>query len=264
MSNHERSAPILSVHIEKTAGTSLEAWWMELFGPEKILIYNAYIDRLLLGTSFAGKRTNPFINSVREKLGGTPLYSMIQKALAHSLKAREEDYLQPEALNKVPNIEVIHGHFSANRFDAIFPNAQSTVVFREPLQRMISHYEHWQRAEGRMTHRIRVPYNKRLSFQQFALLPELKNYQTQALGGKKIDDFWVVGTTEKLGNFMQKVIESGNFSHSVPNKSSTHFNKSPRKLSGDQLGLTFSFVKEFERQHEQDYQLFELASKDIR
>lgn len=79
-----------------------------------------------------------------------------------------------------------------------------TSVVREPLERMKSHYEYWYRNSGLDRFGVVIPFESSMSFETFALLPQLSNYQTRALG---IDPsrFRLIGTTESLDAYMEEL-----------------------------------------------------------
>lgn len=129
----------------------------------------------------------------------------------HGFKARKLDNIDgivlPEDLAERA-FDVLHGHFVADQFDSYVsrPDAFRTVVFRHPLDRMVSHYSYWQRSGGNPTHRVPISFDAMMDFVDFCFMPKLQNYQAQAIGSLDLKDFGAVGTTEHLTSFVNQVL----------------------------------------------------------
>lgn len=130
---------IISVHVPKTAGTAFGLVLKQKFG-----------ERLL------------------EDYGDRPL--------SHSAPRRIADAIRqlPDARRHCRGYDAVHGHFLAIKYVA----AGGDVVtwLREPMQRVVSRYEHYRRdvREGRPLQRVRG-LRPGLSLEEFIELPRFQN-----------------------------------------------------------------------------------------
>ncbi len=147
--------------------------------------------------------------------------------------------------------KVIIGHFAAAEVMDVLPpdRHEYRTVVREPLARMISHYNYWRVHKGDVGHRVVPAYDPNMSFEEFALLPELRNYQLQAIGDPVI--FQHIGTTDKLGEF---ALATGLVADARQVPSVNHFSGEVGKLSAD-------FMNAFEEAHAKDIELYHRMSK---
>ena len=118
---------------------------------------------------------------------------------------------------------------------------------------MYSHYLHWQRSNGATDFRTNIPYS-RIAFEQFAMLEPLQNYQSQALADVPLESFDLVGTTERLDLYAQRLmdrlgLDPAKFNLGCENKAS---NKPP-------LPVDVNFECGFKEFHKKDYALYEHA-----
>ena len=104
----------------------------------------------------------------------------------------------------VPHGHVVHGHFLAQKY-ALVPNARYAVWLRDPVDRMRSHYDYWQRefdpgSAGRLHCQM---MEQRWSFERFALGPELRNLYAFFLWRFPLTRFDFVGITEFYNQDLQ-------------------------------------------------------------
>lgn len=237
---------VVSVHIEKTAGTSLEKWFMQVFGGHNVLIYSPLTDSLLLGSTVPA--TNPTVDHARTLLLNTPFVSTFYRGY-HWLLKHQERRFDPE--NLPANFEIVHGHFLANKFDEQLPDAFRTVVLREPLERVVSHYKYWKKIKGHTNHRVKIPFSKDVTFEDFAFAQEVQDYQTQALGGLDLEDFELIGVTQELGLFATSFLTLRNIRMDCP--TIPILNKQKTTNDGEELGIDAAFKTRFKKHHERDY-----------
>lgn len=253
---------LLSVHIEKAGGTSLEDFYKNLYGPERVLIYNPKTDTVTRSSSIKVPRSHPLVSEANSRLGKYKAYLLVQKV--YSTMTHQWQNKGQIPLDKLPDdFAILHGHFAANKFDRHLNSPLKMVVLREPLSRMWSQYGHWKRVEGNVDWRVTVPYDPSLTFEQYALLPQLRNYQSQALSGEPLESFCVVGTTDNIGLFTQGVV---NLSVTVglvgPNQIQhlgrlKRLNESPRRTDKEDTNPRFRI--KFREFHCDDYKLYEKA-----
>ncbi len=186
---------LTSVHIEKAGGSTIENFFETQLGCQRVAYYHAPSDRLIRSSDFILSPSNPVVDAVKEKVMGTPYWSVLKKLyflIGSREQVRKEDPIIPNG------VRVIHGHFRADRFDTEIDSPIRAVALREPLQRMHSHFSHWRRTRGNAEWRVRINYDLKIQFVDFAMLPQLQNYQAQALAGKELTDFDAVGIVEQL------------------------------------------------------------------
>ena len=259
------SSAVTFVHIEKTAGTSTRQFIENAVGSEHVGIYHATEDRISLSIDRLHPTTDPTVDALINRLSHpslSPLLSALSPLLGGVNRLR--------VLHKYPEFiipdgtRVIFGHFSADRFDKLIDRQIRAVVLREPLERMTSHYDHWRRNRGVQNWRVKIPYDARLGFETFAFLPQLQNYQSQALAGISLSDFDVAGTTENLASFTERLAnifleeemcaESTNLDIALGKLNRTHEKRAkPTILKSD------SFRNAFREFHSVDYDLYQEA-----
>lgn len=161
---------------------------------------------------------------------------------------RKRQSIKPEDLSK--KAEVVIGHFAvAQLIDYLPPNKHSyRTVVRDPLYRMWSHYCHWHAHKGDVGYRVVPQYRPDMPFEEFALLPELQNYQTQAVGND-LGIYEYIGTTEALEQF---AIITGLIGEAGTMPKVNHFSKETPYLSE-------SFLDNFKKLHAEDYALYRKA-----
>ncbi len=184
-----------SVHIEKTAGNTALEFLNSTFGTEHILHYNPITDSLVQNTRVFF--TDSRVNMIRQKLNDSRFRPLIARMYCFiSSEVFKPSLVDPG--NLPPNTKAIHGHFRADRFDNVIEDPIRMVIIREPYVKMRSHFINWKRSRGTPEWRVRIPYNPDLCFEDFSLLPEMIDYQTNAIAGKSLDEFELVGTTENI------------------------------------------------------------------
>lgn len=253
---------LISTHIEKTAGTSLRPLFESAVEREHIALYDAGTDKLRRGTELFQTNVSPVLDRLKLTLMNTPFYGPAKELafLLDKMKRREGLATIP------PDVLIIHGHFLADKYDYVVNNPLRSIVFRDPLDRMRSQYDHWSRNKGQAAWRVTVPYDPAISFEDYALSPELQNYQTQAVAGKPLTDFDVVGVTEDLDRFRDDLtrlfIEQGWCDESILRTDPVpRLNQTSERTKTDQSQLSPTFLGEFRRFHSDDYQLHDAATR---
>lgn len=242
---------IVNVHIEKTAGTSLLKFFEHTVGKERIAFYDPITDSLTKVSDLPLSPANDLVDKFQLK---SYAFWPVFKKTYYDLIARRNQV--NVAKN---NIAIIHGHFTADRFDKLFPNLLLSVVIRDPFARMHSQYDHWKRAKGRSQWRVMVPYDDSLTFEDFAMLPMMRNYQIGALAGKELASFDLVGVTEKLDAYtvaLYNLLRSEGFIIAdMPLKTVENLNQKRQNHEIKRSG----FEKDFAVFHKEDYALYEQA-----
>jgi hypothetical protein len=248
---------VINTHIEKTAGTSLSVWFMKMYGKDRVLIYSPATDTLLRGTELPNQ--DIITDKVKTLLALTPLIVTAAEAASSYKASQERNHIQIEDLPH--DFDVIHGHFEATRFNEVAQDPFMSIVLRDPLDRMISHYVNWRRREGKTYQRTEIAFDPEMSFKDFAMLPEMTNFQAQAIRGMHLEDFDLVGTTENMERFTQEYFIRRDLVGATPQL--PDFNRTLLSPSHKSLGIDDKFIKVFRENNAYDYQLHSRATEII-
>ena len=248
---------------EKTAGTSVRRDVEEAVGKKHVAVWRPEAKRLAKSSDIFITITSPLLNEVRLSLEKPVIGPVLANlwSLATDIYRNRVLSLYPELI--VPeDTYVILGHITATQFDGLIQNPFRAVVLRNPLERAMAHYDQLSRHRGRSEDgRIPIPYKPGMTFEQFALLDEVQNYQAQAIAGIPLKAFDVVGVTERLDEFTQTLLqrlgtECGITLQKQENQSrQKQFNKTPsRRDSAKYYGTPF--VEIFQKRNADDYDLY--------
>lgn len=244
----------ISVHIEKTAGTSLRAFLNDLYGPEYVYTYSPTQNDFRRTSEMLFPWTYALIQPLRKRFGENKGFLAVFELYRRLVSRRQKLY----SFENLPaDYRVLHGHFCADQFGKRVDNPFLTVVLREPLARMISHYNHLMERKKDTDWRVRSDKFGEMTFEEFAMCPEIRNYQSQAFGSYRYDDFDLVGTVEHLEEFMKR-LEELVCGRSNNVRRAKKFNESPHGYR-KKYHLSDAFVRKFKDFHAQDYALWERA-----
>lgn len=246
----------ISVHIEKTAGTSLRDALNSMYGPDKVFTYSPTRNIFRRSSEMLFPWTYPFIQRLRKRFGDSDFFLAFLRGYRNVVSCRQKVY----TFEELPiDFEVLHGHFCADFFDSKIHNPIRTVVLREPLARMVSHFNHLKERKNELDWRINIPYSPQMTFEDFALSDEMKNYQAQAFGKYTFEDFDIVGTAENSNYFMyrlQILVKGKAKKYEVK-----RFNESPPNYQ-KKYPMSEEFVRKFKIFHARDYALWEKAREN--
>jgi len=96
-----------------------------------------------------------------------------------------------------PDTRVVHGHFVATKYWRRYPGARYVAWFREPVERLASHYFYWRRKPDMKNPTCRRLIEEDLSVQAFAALDEMRDVQSRFLGQVPVSKLAFVGLTER-------------------------------------------------------------------
>jgi hypothetical protein len=156
---------IVSVHIPKTGGVTF---------------------REVLAELAAGRMVQDYAD---QPLAPRPYWRRLRDRLRH--------------VELPPGTRVVHGHFVAAKYWRAYPEARYVAWFREPIERLASHYHYWLR-EPDLTHPLcRRVIEEKMSLETFAALPEMRDVHVRFLGGVPVERFAFVGLTERFAEGME-------------------------------------------------------------
>jgi hypothetical protein len=213
---------LVSVHVPKSAGFSFQKHLIHLFGKRAIWDYN-HTDR----PDYEPEKPTPYI-------------------------------LAQLRTNKTT---VIHGHFFLSKYHHI-PGLQRAMWFRDPIERLISHYYYWQHAVDLDHPNCRELHEGGLSVVEFAQIPELRNIYTRFLDDEPLHELNWIGLVEdyqtSLDLFYAMYAVGRN-----PHEINVHLNKNAGR-QGDNYELVSTERKKIEKLNTKDMELYALAKLKFR
>jgi hypothetical protein len=151
-------APLVSVHVPKTAGTSLRMAFQSAFGQEQILL------------DYSDDPADPCSTTRLDP---------------HFYERRHVRALGP--------YRVVHGHFSPIKYAQLAP-AVRIAFLREPVQNVISIYHFWRRYDVPGNALLDYMRTRRLTLEEFARLPIMRYlYTSTYFGNVDMTSFDFVG-----------------------------------------------------------------------
>lgn len=209
---------LVSVHVPKSAGFSFQKQLTHLFGKRAVWDYN-HTDR----PGYKPEKITPY--------------------LLAQLRTRK--------------ITVIHGHFFLSKYRHI-PGLQRAMWFREPVQRLLSHYYYWLKSPDMDHPNCAKLHERGLSVVSFAELPELQNVFTRFLDGEPLSELDWVGLVEDY----QASIDLFYAMYAVgrnPGELKAHENKNPGRGDRAEYELDKLSVEAIEKLNAKDMELYALA-----
>jgi hypothetical protein len=155
---------IISVHIPKTAGTSLGRGLRDCFGNR---LLEDYGDR---------------------PLSNTPEDEARREAARAQVRENGADLLK--------RYDAVHGHFIADKYESLPGDVKFCVILRDPVDRVASHYRQWTELPNPVNAMSRKVIEEGLDLPTFAALPGQANLYRLFLGKVPLEGFAVVGLTE--------------------------------------------------------------------
>jgi hypothetical protein len=96
----------------------------------------------------------------------------------------------------------IHGHFVADAFSEVFPEATLVTWLRHPVERLVSNYHYFLRCPGQDDLFSRALNEGHLTLREFADMEGMRNVAFRHFGEKRLQDFRFVGITERFADSM--------------------------------------------------------------
>lgn len=157
-------------------------------------------------------------------------------------KARLNEYLiaQGSPVEEAKDIfaermryKVIFGHFSPLKYKSRFPDAFYMTFFRDPIQRIISHYHYWKRteiADMRSVNPLRIRFiEENLSLKEFAVMIKEDRIKEKHHELFQVQHFDFVGIMEEYEKSL-KLLKHQYFPELIY-FDNIHFNSNPEKKS---------------------------------
>ena len=228
---------IISLHIPKTAGSS--------FGKA---LAEAYVNRIKFDYNY-----RKLFKKLHEK--GKSIDEIRTEWLQYP---KNKSIIQYFCSNSLSNeIEVIHGHFPANKYFAHFKFKKAIYItwVRDPFTRMVSNYFFWRSVKdknGKLWNEKILQKNQTL--EKFCFDDTMKNYQSQFFTNFNVKDFAFIGIVENYQDELKFL--SKNVLHkklSVYHENKTESSDLKNALQDEDLR------KKFTKFHDKDYELYKYA-----
>jgi hypothetical protein len=235
--------PFIHLHIPKTAGTSLRAAYITAFGAERVAFMLP--ERTLVKTSVLPFKTEQLdeLRRVAREQHFLPQFSTMVQRIN---KNQYYDAFKLEAVVE-HDVSVATGHIKHTDITDSVAQLDVTTVVRDPLERIWSHYAHWQEAQGTMWwHDGSIGYSDSVTFEKFASDPLMTNYQSAYLGSLACA---VIGIADALPQFMEQV-GVGN-TPAIPQLNTGSYRSMPK--------LDVGFIRDFTENNRVDYELYQQA-----
>jgi len=163
---------LLSMHIPKTAGMSLRTAFEKRFGNALLLAY-------------------PRVDWAQ---------SLFPLGSRKSLDEQGQESVL--ALCRQRDVQCIHGHFPMPALQSLFPEAMCITFLRDPVQRVISSYDHkvrkseWAKTGQGPTY-MAPGFSERMSFESFISAPDMRNVYEQFGVLDCLESLTFIGLTEQ-------------------------------------------------------------------
>lgn len=224
----------VSLHIPKTAGTTLASFWLHNFGHNVCFDYTSQY-KLFDGELFSIRRSiyRSVLNFKHVKLRGK----------RHEIRSTDR---------------CLHGHFSISQIPKQFQDAKVITWIREPTARLVSHYRHWKRKPDRAHPLYPRIVGANIPFEEFVALPELRNLQSTYLANTEVRDLFFVGVTEKFDMLLPQLASELNLD--LP----AQLHRRNAALTDDNaVNVDDSVKKEIHRLHGRDYEIYNDALETL-
>ncbi len=155
---------IISVHIPKTAGTSFRCDLRAAFGARLLEDYGDWTE--------------------------------VTTAEAEAHNGRRHAAMLAESASYAERFDVIHGHFSADKYRDVFPDGRLVTFVRDPYQHAMSSYEHAVRETRPIAHPSYRAFRER-NMTMADLIEAVPDHQSRYFASVPVDEFAMIGLTER-------------------------------------------------------------------
>jgi len=157
---------IISIHIPKTAGSSLREMLQIEFGARLMLDYGDWA-------------------------GFDSPEAIAHRAARTSKMRRRRDRL-------LASYDIIHGHFVADKYADLFSATDFVALFRDPCQQAVSNYFYLQQNPQIRHPAVKAFHDAKMTLHDYLRWNATGNPQTRLLGSVSIDMLAMVGLTEEF------------------------------------------------------------------
>ena len=244
----------VNVHIEGTTNSSFLTELGSIYGSDRVLIYKLPQKRFIRLSDIPLKPAQSLIKMGKDLLVNAPFFN--NNPINENNDPSDEN-LWFKRKELPVDTAAVYGYFTPSLFKGIFENPFFSVILKDPLERTISLYEEWNNFKGIVGWRANIPFDKNMSFVDFAVDEGFCNFQSRCLGNKRLGDYDLVGVTECQAGFIAQ----------LKNKDwKGYVNQEPPEIQLDRpkfknLGITSDFLNHFQELNHMDYSIHQQAKE---
>ncbi len=244
----------ISIYIEGNTNSSFLNDLGNIYGAERVLVYKLSLRKFIRLSDLPQTPTSSLLKMGKDLLENTPFFnnnvSETETSEQKTLFAR---------MDLPADTAAIHGQFTPSLFKGIFDTPFISIILKDPLERLITLFEEWENVKGDTDRRINIPYNKNLSFTDFAYQDGFLNFQSKCLGNRRLGDYDLVGVAECQPGFIAQ-LQNKDWTGYIKQNSSGYQLDKPRFKN---LGITSKFVENFQIANQMDYSIHQQAKEFI-
>jgi hypothetical protein len=174
----EPTGPLISVHVPKTAGSTFSALLKKNYGKRLHFDYGPEHDF-----------TTDLIREAFYSQGPEHAGEKLQEATAKN------------------ELGCIHGHFQAEKYYRLFPDADFIFWIRDPVERLISNFFFFRRYPEIGTELVRLVHEGEINIREFAEREELRNAHARMIQNVPMEKFSFIGLCEAYDQSVQRFAE---------------------------------------------------------
>lgn len=212
---------LISIHIPKTGGETFKSFLKEIYG-------SSYLENY---------RYAPFLAKY--------------PPLCNYLYAR----LMPENYDPPKAPFCIHGHFLGSMYRKWFDAVKYVAWFRDPVERVLSHYYYWKRTEPMHSRDWYNVFHGKLTIEEFIEIKTYQNTQYQYMRGLSVSDLAFVGLVEHYKTSIEIFVKRFNISIEQKNYKK-NFNS---KRRGERYTIPVSLRSYIEELNQRDRLIYKQA-----
>ncbi|MCJ7718157.1 MAG: hypothetical protein MUO54_16780 [Anaerolineales bacterium] len=244
----------VSVNIEGTTNSSFLAELGNIYGSEHVLVYKLSQKKFIRLSEIPLKPGQSLIKMGKDLLVNSPLFN--NNASDEKTSSQDQTIWYPRR-DLPADTAAVHGHFTPSLFKGVIENPFISIVLKDPLERMISLYEEWVFAKGDVDWRVKIPFNKKTKFINFAVEEIFCNFQSRSLGNKRLGDYDLVGVAECQAGFIAQ-LKNKDWTGYVKQKSGRNQLERPKYKN---LEITSDFLDHFQSINQMDYAIYQQAKE---
>lgn len=224
MTPHSDVAPLISVHVPKTAGSTFSVLLRKHFGKGLHLDYGP---------------------------GHEATTDLIRDAFYESPGDRDRARTVLEDAFTRNKLGCVHGHFQAEKYHRLFPEADFIFWVRDPVERLLSNFYFFRRYPELGNEIVRRVHEGRINIREFAEREEFRNVHVKMIRNVPMERFAFIGLCESYDASVHRFADR--FGIRPPRKRgvrSQNINARKPRLSDEKLR---GYIRSLNREDEELY-----------